>query len=126
MPSMLSLNRRLPHRHCCAGRKSSSCRSVWNPGQLRLHARHRGRAFAAGTEESAGLFAALKAVRMTIARQENVPAYVVFSNATLMDMADKAPCSMVEFLEVSGVGEVKAERYGQTFLDAIIAYQQEH
>lgn len=88
--------------------------------------RHRGRAFAAGTEESAGLFAALKAVRMTIARQENVPAYVVFSNATLMDMADKAPCSMAEFLEVSGVGEVKAERYGQIFLDAIIAYQQEH
>ena len=88
--------------------------------------RHRGRAFAAGTEESAGLFAALKAVRMTIARQENVPAYVVFSNATLMDMADKAPCSMAEFLEVSGVGEVKAERYGQIFLDAIIAYQQKH
>ena len=88
--------------------------------------RHRGRALAAGTEESAGLFAALKAVRMTIARQENVPAYVVFSNATLMDMADKAPCSMAEFLEVSGVGEVKAERYGQIFLDAIIAYQQEH
>ncbi len=88
--------------------------------------RHRGRAFAAGTEESAGLFAALKAVRMTIARQENVPAYVVFSNATLMDMADKAPCSMVEFLEVSGVGEVKAERYGQMFLDAIAAYQLEH
>ena len=88
--------------------------------------RHRGRAFAAGPEESAGLFAALKAVRMTIARQENVPAYVVFSNATLMDMADKAPCSMAEFLEVSGVGEVKAERYGQIFLDAIIAYQQEH
>lgn len=88
--------------------------------------RHRGRALAAGTEESAGLFAALKAVRMTIARQENVPAYVVFSNATLMDMADKAPCSMVEFLEVSGVGEVKAERYGQMFLDAIAAYQLEH
>ena len=35
---MPSLSRRLPHRHCCAGRKSSSCRSVWNPGQLRLPA----------------------------------------------------------------------------------------
>ena len=33
---------------------------------------------------------------------------------------------LVEFLEVSGVGEVKAERYGQMFLDAIAAYQQEH
>ena len=86
----------------------------------------RGGGGAAGTEEGAGLFAALKAVRMTIARQENVPADVGFSNATLMDMADKAPCSMAEFLEVSGVGEVKAERYGQICRDGVIAYQQEH
>ena len=65
-------------------------------------------------------------MRLRIAQQENVPAYVVFSNSTLADMAAKAPASMAELLNVSGVGEIKAERYGQMFLDAIAAYQQEH
>ena len=48
-----------------------------------------------------------------------MPAYVIFSNATLEDMAGKAPKTMEQFLEVSGVGEVKAHRYGKVFLDEI-------
>ena len=59
-----------------------------------------------------------------IAAAEGVPAYVVFSNATLADMAAKAPHSMEDFLEVSGVGEIKAARYGEAFLKAIAAYEE--
>ena len=68
------------------------------------------------------LFSALKAVRTQIAQQEHVPAYMVFSNAALLDMAAKTPRTMDEFLEVSGVGDIKAARYGTAFLNAIAAY----
>ena len=73
--------------------------------------------------EAEDLFSALRAVRTRLAQEENVPAYVVFSNATLADMAEKAPRTMDEFLDVTGVGEVKAARYGEEFLRAIAEYQ---
>jgi len=69
--------------------------------------------------EENDLFTALRALRFKLAQQENVPAYIIFSNASLADMAAKAPRNMAEFLEVSGVGEVKAFRYGRAFLDEI-------
>lgn len=71
-----------------------------------------------------GLYDALRSERMRIALAEGVPAYVVFSNAALADMAARRPRSMAEFLEVSGVGEVKAQRYGEAFLRAIRAYEE--
>lgn len=70
-------------------------------------------------ETDSRLLAALKALRGRLAKEEKVPAYVIFSNATLEDMAGKAPKTMEQFLEVSGVGEVKAHRYGKVFLDEI-------
>lgn len=70
-------------------------------------------------EADSGLLSALKALRFRLAREAGVPAYVVFSNATLADMAALRPLDMEEFLQVSGVGKVKAERYGQVFLEAI-------
>ena len=73
--------------------------------------------------EAEDLFSALRDVRTRLAQEENVPAYVVFSNATLADMAEKAPRTMDEFLDVTGVGEVKAARYGEEFLRAIAEYQ---
>ena len=76
----------------------------------------------AAPAEDSGLLAALKAERSRLARRDNVPAYIVFSNATLSDMAAKAPKDMGELLQVSGVGEVKAARYGEEFL-AVIAAQ---
>ena len=76
----------------------------------------------AAPAEDSGLLAALKAERSRLARRDNVPAYIVFSNATLSDMAAKAPKDMAELLQVSGVGEVKAARYGEEFL-AVIAAQ---
>ena len=70
-------------------------------------------------DKDGGLFEALRALRTELAKTEGVPAYVVFSNAALADMAMKRPHNMREFLNVSGVGEYKANRYGRAFLDAI-------
>ena len=67
-----------------------------------------------------------KALRFRIAQEQGVPAYIVFSNATLLDMAAKRPGSMQELLEVSGVGHVKAERYGAAFLNEIRHYTHTH
>jgi len=62
------------------------------------------------------LLTALKELRLRIAKEEAVPAYVVFSNATLADMEKRRPRTMAQFLQVSGVGEIKAQRYGESFL----------
>ena len=69
-----------------------------------------------------GLFEALKALRFRLAQEEKVPAYIIFSNASLTDMAAKAPTTMTDFLEVSGVGQVKAARYGRVFIEKISSY----
>ena len=74
---------------------------------------------------AAGLLAALKAERLRLAQAGNVPAYIVFSNAVLEDMAARCPRTMDEFLEVSGVGAVKAQRYGENFLHVIEQYAQD-
>lgn len=71
------------------------------------------------TDTDDTLLNALKALRTKLSQEENVPAYIVFSNATLLDMAAKQPISMEEFFSVSGVGEVKARRYGAAFLETI-------
>lgn len=70
----------------------------------------------------ADLFQALRATRVQIARRRGVPAYVVFSDATLTDMARRAPRTMADFLEVSGVGQTKARQYGEAFLETIAAH----
>jgi len=61
----------------------------------------------------------LKEVRRRIADEGRIPAYVVFSDASLLDMCRKHPLTDKEFLEVSGVGEVKLKRYGDEFLGAL-------
>jgi len=72
--------------------------------------------------EDMPLFAALKELRTDIAAQAGVPAYIVFSNHTLHDMCRRMPGNEAELLEVSGVGQVKAERYGEDFLKAIAEF----
>ena len=66
-----------------------------------------------------GLLAALYALRKRLAAKQNVPAYMVFSDATLREMVQSKPLSMDEFLNITGVGEKKAARYGMAFLRAI-------
>lgn len=65
------------------------------------------------------LFEELRAVRKTIAEQEQVPPFVIFSDATLKDMCIKLPITSEEFLNVNGVGELKLEKYGAVFLSVI-------
>ena len=72
------------------------------------------------------LFELLKTLRAKLASEQGVPAYIVFTNAALADMCARKPASEKAFLEVSGVGKVKAERYGSLFLDAIAEYQAAH
>ena len=81
---------------------------------------------APGTPADAGLLDALRALRSRLAMSGGVPAYVVFSNASLADMAARRPHSMDEFMEVAGVGAVKAQRYGEAFLQAIGEWEQVH
>jgi ATP-dependent DNA helicase RecQ len=71
------------------------------------------------------LFSKLKELRLTIAREENVPAFVVFSDATLVDMCLKHPQTSTEFLTVSGVGQVKLERYGERFMQ-LLCYEEQN
>ena len=72
------------------------------------------------------LYERLRSLRGEIASEQRVPAYIVFSNATLADMADKKPTHMWELMEVSGVGRVKAASYGKRFLAEISAYLEEN
>lgn len=65
------------------------------------------------------LFAKLKHLRKAIAEQDDVPPFVVFSDASLADMAEQMPDSRASFLAISGVGQTKLERYGERFLAAI-------
>ena len=65
------------------------------------------------------LLNALYAQRKRLAGKQNVPAFMVFSDATLREMVEKKPLSLDELLNISGVGEKKAARYGTTFLRII-------
>jgi ATP-dependent DNA helicase RecQ len=71
------------------------------------------------------LLGRLKDLRQKIAAQQRVPAYVIFPDSALTDMCLKRPGSRGELLLVSGVGQVKADRYGQAFLAAIAEFAAE-
>jgi ATP-dependent DNA helicase RecQ len=67
------------------------------------------------------LFDSLRQKRMEIAQAQGVPAYIVFNDATLVEIVRRRPHSLEEFGEISGVGESKLERYGETFLAVVAA-----
>jgi ATP-dependent DNA helicase RecQ len=73
-----------------------------------------------------GLFESLRALRREIAEEHGVPAYVVFGDATLRDLARVRPGSEATFLDVRGVGERKLKELGPRFLSHIAAYSREH
>ena len=72
------------------------------------------------------LFDALKVVRMYFAKKKGVPAFVIFSDATLADMCRVMPTTEAEFLSVSGVGTNKLEKYGEAFMRVIREYVNNH
>ena len=72
------------------------------------------------------LFEELRILRGELAKKEHMAAYMVFSNATLADMAAKKPTNLTQFKKVSGVGELKATWYGKAFVEKIREYIREH
>jgi len=72
-------------------------------------------------EQDSGVFSDLKALRLRLAKELDVPAYVVFSDATLLDMVAKRPTSLDEMLSVNGIGPSKLEKYGDEFLGVLSA-----
>ncbi len=69
------------------------------------------------------LFEALKQVRIEFAKKRGVPAFVIFTDAALTDMCRKMPITNSEFLEVSGVGQNKLDKYGDAFMRVIEKYK---
>ncbi|WP_170789501.1 DNA helicase RecQ [Ruegeria lacuscaerulensis] len=70
-------------------------------------------------EEHAPLLSALKAKRRALAESQRVPAYVIFPDRTLIEMAETRPMTLDEMARIGGVGAKKLERYGDTFLEVI-------
>ncbi len=71
------------------------------------------------SDEDAPLLSALKAKRRALAEAQRVPAYVVFPDRTLIELAEKRPVSLDEMMGISGIGAKKLERYGKVFLEII-------
>ena len=69
-----------------------------------------------------GLFEALRKLRSGIARKKGVPAYIVFGDAALRDMARRRPSTYVNLLDVKGIGEKKRRQYGELVLTALKDY----
>jgi ATP-dependent DNA helicase RecQ len=71
------------------------------------------------SEDQLALYGRLKELRLELAREREVPAYVVFSDRSLQDMARRRPSSQLEFADVFGVGETKLKDFAVPFLQAI-------
>jgi ATP-dependent DNA helicase RecQ len=72
-------------------------------------------------EAAAGVFEKLRAWRAAAAKEQGVPAYVIFHDATLRQIAAQSPSSLTELGTISGVGEHKLAKYGQLVLDTLTA-----
>jgi ATP-dependent DNA helicase RecQ len=73
-----------------------------------------------------GLFETLRSLRGALAQERHVPAYVIFSDAALRDMARRRPATLPAFLDVKGVGQMKCEQYGRVMIEKIRVYCREH
>ncbi len=71
------------------------------------------------------MFETLRSLRKKIARQREVPPFVIFSDASLRDMARRKPTTSVEFLTIHGVGEKKLADFGDAFMDCIESHAQQ-
>jgi ATP-dependent DNA helicase RecQ len=75
------------------------------------------------SEEDAPLLSALKAKRRALAEQQKVPAYIVFNDKTLIEMAERRPQNLDQMASIGGVGAKKLDSYGQAFLSVITGEQ---
>jgi ATP-dependent DNA helicase RecQ len=72
------------------------------------------------SEDDLALWQALRELRTSLAKEQNVPAYVIFNDATLTEIVRKRPTTLGQFSTISGVGATKLARYGQTFVDRVV------
>jgi ATP-dependent DNA helicase RecQ len=70
-------------------------------------------------EQDMGLLSALKAKRRALAEAAGVPAYVIFADRTLIEMAEKRPATLDQMMGITGIGAKKLESYGRGFLEVI-------
>ncbi|QYA26347.1 DNA helicase RecQ [Gramella sp. MT6] len=77
------------------------------------------------TTANNSLFERLRQLRLEIAREEDIPAYLIFNDAALKDMEKQRPMSDSEFMLINGVGRKKMEDYGFRFIKEIIAFSKE-
>ena len=96
------------------------------PMQRRKASETRNRNVHDANDYDTSLYNELSALRREIADQRGIPAFMIFGNRTLQDMARKAPRTPPEFAQVSGVGHAKLEDLGGPFLARINAYLREH
>jgi ATP-dependent DNA helicase RecQ len=73
-----------------------------------------------------GLFEALRELRFTLASENHVPAYIVFGDTTLRELARQRPSTLDAMLNIKGIGEKKRRQCGQVFLDALTDYCKSH
>ncbi len=78
------------------------------------------------TRAGYNLFETLRQLRMTIAREEALPPYIIFSDKTLIDMSAKLPQNREAMLNVSGVGAAKYEKYGERFIEAVAEFLEDN
>lgn len=72
------------------------------------------------------LFQTLRNLRKTIADEQNLPPYLIFSDATLKELASHIPETEADMLRIKGIGEKKYNQYGEPFLEALQAFKAEH
>ncbi|MEM7403438.1 MAG: DNA helicase RecQ [Myxococcota bacterium] len=92
---------------------ASKSTATGTPIQLQLH-----------SEADKALYQRLKELRQQLAKEQNVPAYVIFHDKTLMELALQKPQSLQAMLQINGIGDMKIQRYGQALLDIIAPQQQ--
>ena len=80
------------------------------------------RAQALTSEDDASLWEILRAHRLELARTQGVPPYVIFHDSTLLEMTRTVPTSIEAMASINGIGQVKLERYGDSFLDLLRAH----
>jgi ATP-dependent DNA helicase RecQ len=108
----------LKHRETLRLRKFTPRAKVAAPAQARA-------AITFENENDLQLFAAMKAARLELAREQNVPPYVIFHDRTLRELVLHRPDSLGAMAGISGIGEKKIERYGEVFLGVISQYGSE-
>jgi ATP-dependent DNA helicase RecQ len=91
------------------------------PARMEKAARTRHTAPVDLPEEAVSVFEQLRAWRATAAKEQGVPAYVIFHDATLRQIAAESPASLAELGTVSGIGESKLAKYGQQILAILTA-----